>query len=160
MKRKISKKGIAIAATCVTAVAAILISLGIKEKDNVRYVTEDDLNEYRKSIGNDLDIKKAIVVFFDTKMEADEFIKNHGGDAEPHNAGIGAVPYIENGYYNVVGKPVIEEAFDKLSDGEYTKEAVEYSGIWCYIKRLGVQKPTDEQIKDLIEQERTAKKGG
>lgn len=158
--KKISKKGLIIAAACVTAATAALVTLGIKDKDNVRYVTEDDLSEYKKNIGNDLDIKKAIVIFFDTKMEADEFIRNHGGDDEPQNAGIGAVPYMGDGYYNVVGKPVIEEAFDKLSDGEYTKEAIEYSGIWCYIKRLGVQKPTDEEIKDLIEQERTAKKGG
>ena len=160
MKQKISKKGLIIAAVCVTAVAATLISFGLKEKDNVRYVTEEDIDEYRKSIGDDLNIKKAIVIFFDTKMEADEFIKNHGGDAEPQNAGIGAVPYMENGYYNIVGKPVLEDEYDKLSDGEYKKEPIEYSGVWCYLKRLEVQKPTDDEIKEVIGQERTAKKGG
>lgn len=160
MKQKISKKGLIIAAVCVTAVAATLISFGLKEKDNVRYVTEEDIDEYRKSIGDDLNIKKAIVIFFDTKMEADEFIKNHGGDAEPQNAGIGAVPYMEEGFYNISGKPILEDVYDKMSDGEYTKEPVQYSGVWCYLKRLEVQKPTDEEIKDIIKQEQAAKKGG
>lgn len=160
MKQKISKKGLIIAAVCVTAVAATLISFGLKEKDNVRYVTEEDIDEYRKSIGDDLNIKKAIVIFFDTKMEADEFIKNHGGDAEPQNAGIGAVPYMEEGFYNISGKPILEDVYDKMSDGEYTKEPVQYSGVWCYLKRLEVQKPTDDEIKDIIKQEQAAKKGG
>ena len=160
MKQKISKKGLIIAAVCVTAVAATLISFGLKDKDNVKYVTDEDLNEYRKNIGDDLDVKKAIVIFFDTKMEADEFIKNYGGDAEPQNAGIGAVPYMEEGFYNISGKPILEDVYDKMSDGEYTKEPVQYSGVWCYLKRLEVQKPTDDEIKDIIKQEQAAKKGG
>lgn len=159
MNKKISKKGLIIAAICVTATAAALISFGLRDKDNVKYVTDDDINEYRKNIGEDLDVKKAIVIFFDTKMEADEFIKNHGDSSEPQNLGIGAVPYMEDGYYNIVGKPVLEEVFDTLSDGEYTKEPIEYSGVWCYIKRLEIQKPTDEEIKEMIKQEQAVKKG-
>lgn len=159
MNKKISKKGLIIAAVCVTAVAATIAVLNLKDKDNVKYVTDDDLNEYRRNIGGNLDVKKAIVIFFDTKMEADEFVKNHGADEKPQDTGIGAVPYMEEGYYNIVGKPVLEEVFDALSDGEYTKEPIEYSGVWCYLKRLEIQKPTDEEIKEMIKQEQAVKKG-
>ena len=63
-----------------------------------------------------------------------------------------------DGYYNIVGKPKLEEVFDSLGDGEYTKEPVEYSGMFCYLKRIGIHSviQDDEEIKKMIIEDRAA----
>ena len=63
---------------------------------------------------------------------------------------------MENGYYNIVGKHSIEEAFDSLADGEYSKEPIIYSNMYCYLKRIGIESPVndDEALKELIQNER------
>lgn len=46
----------------------------------------------------------------------------------------------------------MEETFDKLKDGEYTKEPLVYSGMYCYLKRIGIESPLkdDNKVKELI----------
>ena len=50
----------------------------------------------------------------------------------------------------------LEEAFDEMSDGEYTKEPIQYSGMYCYLKHLGVDSiiENEEELKKLIIQDK------
>lgn len=113
-------------------------------------VTSKEVEEYKEQIGDNMNIKQSILILFDTQMEAQEFIEKHGSSEHPEDVGMGAVPYMSDGYYNIVGKPGLEEAFDALADGEYTKTPIEYSGMYCYLKRLGIKMPTDDEIKEAI----------
>ncbi len=165
--QRISKKvwlilaGIALA---LAVTALVVCSLNKKDKDgelvytepNEVEVTAEDMDLYRERIGTDMDIKKAILIMFETEEECTAFIAEHGKDEDPLAAGKGIVPLMENGYYNIVGKTSIEEAFDALSDGEYSSVPVQYSNLYCYLKRLGVDSPTtnDEELKKLIQNER------
>ena len=95
------------------------------------------------------EIKKSILVMFETEDECRDFIAEHGDEENPHEALDGVVPLMEDGYYNISGIPELELVFDMLKDGEYTTEPVEYSGIYCYIKRIGIDSPV--QDKDELE---------
>lgn len=119
-------------------------------------VTEADMKEYRERIGNDMDIKKSYLILFEDEESCRTFIETHGNDKNPTEACIGIIPLMENGYFNIVGKQSLEDAFDRLSDGEYTKEPVLYSNMYCYIKRIGIESPIDddESLKELIMNER------
>ena len=151
--------------------AALLIIIGIAlylshnttEKDKKAYddisdieITLEDLALYRERIGTDMDIKKAILILFETEEQCIDFINEHGNDENPLDAGQGIIPIMENGYYNIVGKKSIEEAFDALSDGEYSTVPVCYSNLYCYLKRVGVYSPVndDEELKKLIQNEK------
>ena len=85
-------------------------------------ITEADMKQYRERIGSDMDIKKAYLILFEDEQSCRTFIVEHGSDQNPTAAGIGIIPMMEDGYYNIVGKHTIEEAFDSLADGEYSKE--------------------------------------
>ena len=119
-------------------------------------ITAEDMREYRERIGTDMDIKKAYLILFEDEQSCRSFIEEHGEDQNPTAAGIGIIPMMENGYYNIVGKRTIEEAFDSLKDGEYSKEPIIYSNMYCYLKRIGIDSPVndDEALKELIQNER------
>ena len=119
-------------------------------------ITAEDMRQYRERIGRDMDIKKAYLILFEDEASCRSFIETHGADQNPTAAGIGIIPMMENGYYNIVGKHTIEEAFDALADGEYSKEPVVYSNMYCYLKRIGIESPVndDEALKELIQNER------
>lgn len=153
-----SKRGIIV----VTAIVLVIISIitasvvSINSKKENTEVTQEEIKEYRNLISDSMDIKMSVFILFETREEAENFIKNHGSDEHPENCGMGAVAYMPDGYYNLVGKTILEDAFDTMSDGEYSKEAIEYDGMFCYLKRLGIKKLSDEEIKDMIVGERQA----
>lgn len=157
MKKGTKTKAIIVGALIVVAtVTAIVCGTtgrhnGKESKTKVE-VTEEDIAQYREMIGDSMDIKKAIFILFEDEAECKNFISEHGVDKEPHMVGKGIVPLMENGYYNIVGKPIVEEAFDKLKDGEYTKEPIVYSGMYCYLKRIGIESPLedDNKVKEMI----------
>ena len=71
-------------------------------------ITEADMKQYRERIGSDMDIKKAYLILFEDEASCRTFIEEHGADQNPTAAGIGIIPMMENGYYNIVGKHTIE----------------------------------------------------
>ena len=119
-------------------------------------VTDEDIREYRERIGTDMDIKKAYLILFKNKEECLYFIENHGADENPTSVGLGTVPLMEDGYYNIVGKEILEEHFDKLQDGEYSKTPIVYSNMYCYLKRICVDSlvNNDKALKTLIQNEK------
>ena len=133
----------------------------LSEKESIS-VTAEDLQEYRKNIGNSMDIKKSIVLIFNTQEECQDFINEHGDADNPLSAGVGIAPQMEDGYYNVVGNSIFETVFDNLQDGEYAKEPIEFGGAFCYFKRLENYSVThnDEDLKEFIKQEKSMEKGG
>lgn len=141
-----------VAATVTAIVCGNIRRHGGKDADTQIEVTEEEISEFREMIGDSMDIKKAIFILFEDEAECKAFIEEHGADKEPHMVGKGTIPLMEDGYYNIVGKTAIEEAFDNLKDGEYTKEPLMYSGMYCYLKRIGVESPLDDdnKVKELI----------
>jgi len=160
MKRKMKKKIVII-----TAVISILGVAGIitvtkfvsdaNDKSQTE-ITESEMQKYKDMIGSSMDVKKSILILFNSYDECMNFITEHGGKDNPHEQGKGAVAYMADGYYNIVGKPKLEEFFDSASDGEYTKEPIEYSGMYCYLKRLSVDSiiENEEELKKLIIQDK------
>lgn len=133
----------------------------LPQKEDIS-VTAEDLQEYRKNIGNSMDIKKSILLIFNTYEECQNFIGEHGDADNPLSAGIGIAPQMEDGYYNVVGNSIFESVFDNLQDGEYAKEPIDFGGAYCYFKRLENYSVTnnDEDLKEFIKQEKSMEKGG
>ena len=130
---------------------------GMNEADISKIeVSEDEVRLYRERIGSDMDIKKAVFILFNTEDECRSFILEHGADDNPLDAGIGIVPLMQDGYYNIVGKGSLEEIFGSLKDGEYTLEPISYSNLYCYMKRIGVDSPIniDEELKKLIQRDK------
>ena len=162
MKRKYGKKekiliGIVAVVVVVASIIATTVNLS-KGTLNILSddVTESEIEKYKNMIGNNMDIKKAVLILFDSYDECKSFIAEHGGKDNPHEQGVGTVPYMPEGYYNIVGKSKLEEFFDAVHDGEYTKEPLEYSGMFCYMKRICVDSIIDneEELKKLIIQDR------
>ena len=122
-------------------------------------VTEAEMQEYRERIGTDMDIKKSYLILFEDEESCRKFIESHGADDDPTAAGIGIIPLMEDGYYNIVGKKALEDAFDLLGDGEYSKEPVVYSNMYCYLKRIRVDSPIkdDAVLKEFIKNEKNQK---
>jgi len=108
-------------------------------------VSEAEMVEYRNRIGTDMDIKRAWIILFEDEESCRTFIENHGDDENPIGVGEGIIPYMEEGYYNIVGKKSLEDVYDKLNNGEYSKEPVMYSGMYCYLKRLETYSPLDDE---------------
>lgn len=126
---------------------------GMNEADISKIeVSNEEIQLYRERIGSDMDIKKAVFILFNTEDECRSFIAEHGADENPLDSGIGIVPLMQDGYYNIVGKGSLEAVFDSLQDGEYTTEPIAYSNLYCYMKRIGIESPTedDEKLKELI----------
>lgn len=125
-------------------------------------ITAEEKEKYRNMIGNDMDIKKTILVMFDTEEECKSFIASHGADKHPEDSGLGKVPLMENGYFNIGGKQELEEVFDNMSDGEYSGEPVMYAGMYCYIRRVELYSPlkNDKDLEELIRNEKALKKEG
>lgn len=164
--KKQMKCGIAAAAIFMAAAAVFVgcIKLNkpeigeVKAAGNIK-VTDEEKAQYKNMIGSSMNVKKAVLILFDTDMECREFIEKHGAEKLPQEAGVGMVPYMENGYYNIVGKAELEAAFDALADGEYTKEPVKYSGMFCYMKRLSEDKPLEDNktLEELIRRDKLQK---
>ena len=161
MKKSTKTKAIIVGALLAMATITAIIC-GTTGKHNGKEaktkieVTEEEIAQYREMIGDSMDIKKAVFILFDNEAECKAFIAEHGSDKEPHMAGKGTVPLMENGYYNIVGKPIVEETFDNLKDGEYTKEPFIYSGMYCYLKRIGTESPLDDddKVREMILQDK------
>ena len=123
-------------------------------------VTAEELGAYKALIGNTMDLKQAILIFFSSREECAAFIAQYGASANPETQGIGIIPQMEydkNGeffYYNIIGKQVLETVFDSLKDGAYSAEPLKYAGMYCYLKRLSVDKPTDDEIVQMIKQKK------
>ena len=165
MNRKFGRKEkIVIGATIglVVTVATTIIAARYIKQTNVAKnyeVTESEIQKYKDMIGSSMDVKKSVLIMFESADECKTFIENYGSDENPQDCGNGTIPYMPDGYYNIVGKPKLEEVFDSLGDGEYTKEPVEYSGMYCYLKRIGIQSviQDDEEIKKIILEDRAAR---
>lgn len=125
-------------------------------------VTAQDLQQYRQNIGDSMDVKKSILIIFNTPEECQSFLEGHGGDADPLAAGKGMTPLMEDGYFNCVGNAVFEPLFDTMQDGEYRKEPVPFGGAYCYFKRLENYSvaDSDEDLTEFIRKEKTMEKGG
>ncbi len=125
-------------------------------------ITEEDLQQYRKNIGDSMDVKKSILIIFNTQEECQSFIESHGDDTDPLAAGEGITPLMEDGYFNCVGNVVFEPLFDTMLDGAHLKEPVLYGGAYCYFKRLQNYSVvnSDEDLKEFIRKEKTMEKGG
>ena len=168
MKNKFSnkKKYLLIAGTIALVIALVVTACiifncpenGEIELESIENadITQEEIHEYRERIGTAMDIKKTYLILFEDEKECRAFIESHGADDNPADAGIGIIPMMENGYYNIVGKQSLEDVFDLLKDGEYSKEPVIYSNMYCYLKRIGIESPIndDEALKELIRQER------
>lgn len=167
--KNLSKKQICITAgTIFLVLIAIIIAFAVNNNastsSNIQIeqeVTAEEKKSYRDMIGNGMDIRKAILVMFESEAECKEFIAKHGADKHPEDCGLGKVPLMEDGYYNIGGKQELEDAFDNLSDGEYSGEPVMYSGMYCYLKRVELYSPlkNDKDLENLIRNERNLKKG-
>ena len=154
---KLNKKqiiGIILSLTVIISIAVGIYFVQQKEagKKSDDNVTQEEIQKYKEMIGDGMDIKKSVLILFDTYDECRSFINKFGAEDNPQMHGQGTVAYMPDGYYNIVGKSILEECFDNLSDGEYTTEPVEYSGMYCYLKRLGVESPVDdeEELKNII----------
>ena len=169
--KNLSKKQICIIAGAIfLALIAIILVFAINSNNsstssNIQIeqeVTAEEKESYRDMIGNGMDIRKAILVMFESEEECKEFIAKHGADKHPEDCGLGKVPLMEDGYYNIGGKQELEDAFDILSDGEYSGEPVMYSGMYCYLKRLELYSPlkNDKDLESLIRSERKMSREG
>lgn len=163
MLRKLSKKekivvGAAIG-VIVTVATTIIAAKHITQTNVIKNseVTETEIQKYKDMIGNSMDVKKSVLIMFETYDECKAFIDEYGANNNPQDCGMGTIPYMPDGYYNIVGKSKLEEFFDSVNDGDYTKEPIEYSGMFCYLKRIGVDSiiNNDEEIKKLIIEDRT-----
>lgn len=129
-------------------------------------VTADEMADYKQKIGSNMDIKKAIVIIFNTADECQTFIDQNGSKDNVLSLGKGIIPQMQeqNGekYFNVVGNAVFEPIFDTLKDGEFSKGPVEFGGMYCYFKKLKTYKITenDEDLKAFIRNEKSMKKVG
>jgi len=124
-------------------------------------VTKEEIENYRKMLGTSMDVKKSLFVLFNTFDECKAFIEKAGSVKKLSDITNGTLPMMdkdENGieYFNVVGNEALETVFDSLKDSEYTKEPFEFSGMYCYMKRLKVDSPvsSDEKIIELIKSEK------
>ena len=169
LKKPNQKNLIIISVSVIAAVIlAIVMYLCLKPSVNSEIVYEDlshievtdaEIEEYKNMIGTDMDIKKSVFILFESEEECRNFIETHGADEHPEQAGLGIVPLMENGYYNIVGKEGLEEVFNTLADGEYSKEPVLYSNMFCYLKRIGIDSPTADKGKliDMIRNDKMQK---
>ena len=128
-------------------------------------VTDKEISDYRDMIGNTMDTKKAVLILFNTVDECQGFIDENGSKDKPETLNLGVLPLMETDkdgqrFYNVVGNDMLETAFDSLKDGEYAKAPVEFAGVYCYLKRIGIDSPvqSDEEIKELIKTEKAHEK--
>lgn len=164
--KKINLKKIGIVAGGIALAAIVLIAVihtgRTGSMTDEAAVTEEELVQYRQNIGNSMDVKKSILIFFNTQEECQSFIDEHGGDTDPLSAGMGITPQMKDGYFNVVGNAVFEPLFDNMQDGECAKEPIGFGGAFCYFKRLENYSVTnkDEDLREFIKQEKTMKKGG
>ena len=123
-------------------------------------VTDEEIKNYREMLGSTLDEKKSIFILFNTYDECKAYIDKYGEKADVKKIQNGTLPMMEKDedgeYFNVIGNEVLETVFDSLKDGEYTKEPFEFSGMYCYLKRLNIKSSvsTDDEIKDLIKSEK------
>ncbi|MDY3930046.1 MAG: hypothetical protein SOZ34_11940 [Clostridia bacterium] len=168
--KSLDKKRLLIAGGSIAALAVLItvVTICMREpkSDEMVYedlsdieVTDEEMGEYRNMIGSDMDIKKVVFILFESEEECRSFIETHGADEYPEQAGSGIVPLMEDGYYNIVGKISLEEIFDSLADGDYAKEPVLYSNMFCYLKRIGIDSPinNNDELKTIIQNDKMQK---
>ena len=168
-----NSKILGIVAYCIVlAVIILLVIFQVQRVDVSNFsntdtnVTDEELAEYRKNIGNSMDVKKSVLIIFNTVEECKTFIEEYGPKEDLLSLGKGIVPQLqgENGeqYYNVVGNTTFEQLFDSMKDGEYLKTPVEFGGAYCYFKRLENYSilNNDKDLKAFIASEKSIEKGG
>ena len=170
-----NKARIIVVSVCVIILAVILggIILNQKPIDELSKkpvkkieVTADEMASYKQKIGSNMDIKKGIVIIFNTADECQTFIDQNGSKDKVLELGKGIIPQMQeqNGekYFNVVGNAVFEPIYDVLKDGEFSKVPVEFGGMYCYFKKLTTYKITENEkdLKAFIRNEKSMKKVG
>lgn len=164
-KTKIMVLILTAAALAIVSICAVIFSRNAEDNakaNDTISITDEDLRQYRQNIGDSMDIKKSILIIFNTQEECQTFIDKHGGEADPLASGEGITPLMENGYFNCVGNSVFEPLFDNMQDNEYVKEPVNYGGAYCYFKRLENYSvaDSDEDLKEFIKMAKSMEKGG
>lgn len=165
--KSMNRKKLVLSIAVIILVAVIVVLCCVSKKENpesqIVYVgtdsievTAEEMEEYRNRITDDMSIKKAVLILFEDEASCSDFILNHGADAHPEDVGEGIVPLMENGYYNITGNQVLEEVFDKLENGDYSKQPILYSNMFCYLKRLEDYsiKNDDNALKKLIQNDK------
>jgi len=170
-----NKTSIIVVAVCVIILSVIFggIILNQKPIDELSKkpvkkieVTANEMADYKQKIGSNMDIKKAIVIIFNTKEECQTFIDQNGSKDNVLSLGKGIIPQMQeqNGekYYNIVGNAVFEPIFETMKDGEFLKEPVEFGGMYCYFKKLNTYKITENEndLKAFIRNEKSMQKVG
>jgi hypothetical protein len=138
---------------------------GVMKKESITNieVTENEMQDYKRKIGTDMDIKRSIIILFHSKEQAKEFITNDG-DKDVLSRGKGITPQLEEKdgvkFYNVVGNGILEPIFDGLKDSEYYKEPIEFGGMWAYFKRIDTYSPisNEKDLKSFIQNEKALQK--
>lgn len=172
---KSRKMRVIIASACVVVIAVTTFFIAnfannktgliIKKPVNKIEVTADEMANYKQKIGANMDIKRSVMILFNTKDEAQKFI-NENADKDVLKLNIGLIPKLEEKdgvkFYNVVGNGVFEPIFDRLNDGEYSKEPISFGGMWAYFKRIDVYRPLENEkdLKAFIQNEKSMKKVG
>lgn len=128
-------------------------------------ITAEELQAYRENIGNGMDVKKSILIIFNTFDECQSFINEHGSNNNILSLGKGIIPEMQGDgekYFNVVGNSVFESLFENMSDGEYLKEPTEFGGAYCYFKRLKKTSITDndEAFTEFIKHDKAMRQKG
>jgi hypothetical protein len=129
-------------------------------------ITAEEMQAYRENIGNGMDVKKSLLVIFNSAEECQTFIDGHGAADNILSLGKGIIPEMqgEDGvqYFNCVGNAVFEPLFDAMRDMEYLKHPVEFGGAYCYFKRLERKSITDNDndLKEFIRREKEIQKRG
>ncbi len=163
MKTRTKKELLVIAVVAVVlitlATVCVITKFRMSDAENVQ-VTQEEMTSYREMIGDGMVEKRAVFILFNTAEECQSFIDSKGGVEHPEAEGQGVVPLMDNDYHNIVGKTALEEAFDTLKDGDYSKSPVEYAGKFCYLKRISSVNPIDddESLKEIIIEDKNAEK--
>jgi hypothetical protein len=138
---------------------------GVMKKESITNieVTENEMKDYKQKIGTDMDIKRNIIILFNSKETAQEFITNYG-DKDVLSLAKGITPQLEEKdgvkFYNVVGNGTLEPIFDRLKNGEHYKEPIEFGGMWAYFKRIDTYSPisNEKDLKAFIQNEKALQK--
>jgi len=123
-------------------------------------ITKEEISNYREMIGTTMDVKKAVFILFNTFDECKLFINEYGSKDDVTKLGIGVIPLMQTDdsgdYYNVVGNEALEAIFDSLKDREHTNEPFSFSGMYGYMRRIGLSSPieSEEKLIELIKSEK------
>ncbi len=151
-KKKVIGCAVVVGTTILGIAVALMFGVPQKLSDKGIEVTQEEMKQYRQMVGDGMDEKRAVFIIFNTQEECTAFISKHGNDQYPENAGLGVCPTLQDGYYNICGKVALENIYDTLKDGEFSREPVEFAGKYCYLKRIETYSPLEDEdkLKELI----------